>query len=124
MSEQTPGLSGGFKEYREHNNGITWKDYVDLRFAEADKALSYAKLDMDRRLDGMNELRQQLDRQAGTFVSRDNFDLAMQRILERIVTAEKAMAGSEGSRRVYIVLIAAIVSIVVGVVVAMIGRGL
>lgn len=36
---------------------VSWKDYVDIRFAEAKEAVDKAVTAMDKRLEGMNEIR-------------------------------------------------------------------
>jgi hypothetical protein len=52
-----------------------------------DKARRLARKLMNKRLDGMNEIREQLDRQISTFVSKDELKLTQQEIksLSRLV---------------------------------------
>jgi len=61
------------------------KDYVDRqlcqqdkawrqRFDDASTAIGLAKETIEHRLSGMNELREQINRERGTFVSRELFD--------------------------------------------------
>lgn len=109
-------MPSNFKEYQRQHNGITWKDYVDLRFAEADKALRIATSEMNRRLEGMNELRQQLDRQGGTFVTRVHLDGYTERVSERLSIIEKSIAASEARMKAY----AAIISIIASTTIAFI----
>ena len=50
-------------------NGVTWREYVDTRINALEKATEAARVNMDRRLDSMNEIREQLRAQADTFVT-------------------------------------------------------
>ena len=72
---------------------VNLRDYIDMRFKSVEKQVdSLAVLvrrefdllaedrerqrhDLSERLEGMNALRAQLDRQAGTFVTRERVDL-------------------------------------------------
>ena len=67
---------------------------MDLRFAKVDQDRIEAKVEMERRLEGMNELRAQLDRQAGTFVTRDSAEITTQRLMDRINSIQKLAVGA------------------------------
>ena len=70
---------------RRDADKVSMRDYVDTLFGEKDKrdvaameawrsAYSRDERDMERRLDSMNEFRQQLTDQAATFMTRLEFD--------------------------------------------------
>jgi hypothetical protein len=50
---------------------ITLREYVDSRFSSLDKSIELARQQMEKRLDGMNEIREALRVQAGRFVTKD-----------------------------------------------------
>ena len=88
----------------------------NLQLMAMDKAVAAAKGDMDRRLEGMNEFRAQLEKQAGTFASRAEFTLRIDNLSRQITALEKianqATGSSTWSDYLITVLIAAIVSFV------------
>ena len=62
----------------------TLKKYFNLQFKGMSKALKLARKLMNKRLDEMNEVRAQLDRQVKTFVSLEKFDGAMNSVNQKI----------------------------------------
>jgi hypothetical protein len=56
------------------------KDYIDLIIDNSLRALEEAKMLMDRRLNKMNNIREQLTEQAATFVTEDEKKLLEQKI--------------------------------------------
>ena len=111
-----------FEDCQKDNPGITWKQYVDLRFNEAEKALRLAGAEMNRRLEGMNELRSQLDRQAATFITRNAYDIHLDQIRDRFRILEALAAANEARQRVYSLLISAAMSTMVGLIVYFLAR--
>ena len=71
---------------------------MDLRFTSNEKEIRLAKEEMDRRLEGMNEFRAQLSNQAGTFLSRTEAQLQIEKVITRIVLLEKSVNFREGTR--------------------------
>ncbi len=69
-------------------------------------ALKLAANDLKTRLDAMNEFQHQLDRQAATFITRNELDLIMQRINEN----------KKADISIWLSLIAILVSFVFGVI--------
>jgi hypothetical protein len=61
---------------------VSLKKYLIIRLKSLDKATRVAKLEMDRRLEGMNEFREQLNRQAGQFATKDALDAVDKRVQE------------------------------------------
>jgi hypothetical protein len=51
------------------SDGVSLREYIDLRFAHIEDATKLARESMEKRLDGMNEFRQTLRDQAGKFVT-------------------------------------------------------
>lgn len=49
---------------------VSMKDYVDAQVKNIENNVTKATVSMDRRLDGMNEFRETLKDQAGTFITR------------------------------------------------------
>jgi len=52
------------------SDGVSIRDYVDLRFAELQRSIDKAELSMGARLAGMNEFRDTLRDQASRFITR------------------------------------------------------
>ena len=71
---------------------------MNLRFESNEKQIELAKQEMERRLEGMNEFRAQLSNQAGTFLSRTEAQLQLEKLITRIVLLEKSVNFREGSR--------------------------
>jgi len=101
-----------YKDYERQNHGVSWREYVDLRFEEAEKVLSIARIELDRRLEGMNELRSQIDKRDATFVTRDYLDIALEKVDSRLSSLEAARASSDSTIRVYATIISLVTSIV------------
>jgi hypothetical protein len=80
-------------------------------------ALDLAKGEMERRLEAMNEFRAQLERQTATFMSTERYESCHGRLVDQIATLEKLQAASAASGKVYATIVAAIISILVGVIV-------
>jgi uncharacterized coiled-coil DUF342 family protein len=104
-----------FEEYRKKHNEVTWKEYVDLRFEDQDRALKLSRDEMNRRLESMNEIRSQLDKQAGTFLTKETFDASEDKIVSRIATMESALAAESARNKVYVVLVSAAVSALIAI---------
>lgn len=51
---------------------------------ENSRAVSNAKLEMDRRLAGMNEFREQLNKQSHTFLTRNEYDAKHQLVVQKV----------------------------------------
>ena len=65
---------------------------MDLQFRQMEKSIDVAKLEMDRRLEAMNEFREQLTRQATQFAERKTVDLSLDRIGDRIKVIENSVS--------------------------------
>ncbi len=98
--------------------GVDWKTYVDVRikaledkidsgFANIKQATEDAlramnkvrtedREEMNRRLEGMNEIRRQLDTQAGTFLTIETFGATHEPMRQRLDKVEQLEAKAEG----------------------------
>lgn len=98
-------------------DGVSWKEWVNTRFEAQENAIDAAKVEMDRRLQGMNEFRAQLEKQASTFLTVDRYEACHGRLVDQINTVERLMAASEARGKVYAVVVAALMSILVALIV-------
>jgi hypothetical protein len=71
----------------------------DIRFQMIEKSIELAKTELDRRLEGMNELREQLTLQASTFETVAEARLIHENILNRITNLEKSAWARQGEYR-------------------------
>ena len=60
------------------------KEATSLALNAMNEATNLARLEMDRRLAGMNEFREQLNKQAGTFLSKDEYSQAHSQLKEQV----------------------------------------
>ena len=74
--------------------------FSDHQFVTIEEARRIAKVEQDRRLEGMNEFREQLNRQAATFVTHDILHSELKIVNEKIAPLCKAADRSEGSSSV------------------------
>jgi hypothetical protein len=109
-----------FEKYCESHQGVTWKEYVDRRFKESEKALTIASKSLANRLEGMNEIRSQLDRQAASFITRDNAALEFEKVVTRINTLEKLRAEGEGRAKAFSVIMSFVGGIIGAVLASLI----
>ena len=68
---------------------ITIKEYIEIQFRERDKALGTALVAMDKRLDQMNEFRGALRDQASLSITRAEFEIQHQRVVDSINVAKE-----------------------------------
>lgn len=83
-----------------HKNAL---DAHNAMHSAEDRAVNLAQMSMDKRLDGMNEFRDQLRDQASTFVGNDQFDAfvsqyerAHQEVVALIATEREERRANEG----------------------------
>jgi hypothetical protein len=70
-------------------NGVTLREYLEARLEATEDALHLARAELERRLAGMNEFREQLKDQAAKFVTREELDLRMTRLEEKLELMSK-----------------------------------
>lgn len=66
------------------SNKISLKEYFNIRVDAIEKSIEVAHEEMNRRLEGMNEFRKQLDRQSDDFFSRSEHELFRRKVEEDI----------------------------------------
>ena len=96
---------------------VSLREYIDRIFRERDRALKTALSSLNRRLKSMNEFRQTLSDQAGTFVTKTEFNALKERM-------DKQEGRSSGFSAGWGYLIAAITVLigVAGIVIVLITR--
>ena len=62
---------------------VTLRELLEARLEATEKALGLARVELERRLEGMNEFREQLRDQAARFITRDEFDMRMDAMVAR-----------------------------------------
>jgi hypothetical protein len=63
---------------------VPLKEHLEVRIREIEKREAIVRADLERRLEGMNEFREQLRLQANTFMTKNSFELE-HRLLTRDV---------------------------------------
>lgn len=71
---------------------VTLRDYIDTRIDAIEKAISVAYRSMESRLEGMNEFRNTLKDQNLSFITKAEYQLAHDRLVEEIKTTRDQIA--------------------------------
>ena len=79
-----------------NSDGVSLRDYIDLRFNEAQRAIDKAEAMMAARLATMNEFREQLKDQAARFITREELNAAIGAMLNDIKALQKIADKAEG----------------------------
>jgi hypothetical protein len=74
------------------------RKFTDEKFLTIEEARRLAKIEQDRRLESMNEFREQLKDQASTFITREFFDSTVEAIRVEMQPALDAKTKNEGSK--------------------------
>ena len=101
-----------------HQDSVTLKEYFESKFKAVDKALKLASSNMERRLEGMNEFREDLRNQAATFVSRTECEAHRKLIdadLRMLRESKSHLEGKASQLSVTISLLLALAGLVVAV---------
>ena len=99
------------------SDGVSLRDYVDLRFDEAQRAIDKAELMMAARLATMNEFREQLKDQAGRFITRDELNAIAGKMGDEIKSLQKTsdMAAGKASQSAFLFTAAmALIALILG----------
>ena len=102
------------KEYFSSQLCALRKQY-DERFRVLELSTKEAKADMDKRLEGMNEFRQQLKDQSATFIARPEHEAVLKEI-QGLRESRAELAGKADQSQVLWSLIMSVVGIVIGVI--------
>ena len=87
---------------------------IEILFEKQEEALKTAKSEMDRRLEGMNEFRRQLDKQADTFMDKNEQKIINKSCADSINALQNIKSKLDGKMFVIILVIAAIVGALAG----------
>jgi hypothetical protein len=110
----------------ERSEAVSLKEHLESRIHALEKATQVAKDEMDRRLEGMNRFRDQLDKQTRTFVDKDYFEHHCETNNDRIAKLESfkdQMTGKADQKSVTNAIIIAVISIAISIVSIIINRG-
>ena len=72
MPTETQQLAQEVKDVAQEVKHL--KELMELRFSNLDEAISVARERVDDRLEGMNELREQIQNERGQYLTRDSYD--------------------------------------------------
>lgn len=103
---------------------VDFKEYIDKLFIyereltqkerEGDqRALDLAKSTIDYRLAAMNELREQISKERGNYITREIYDKSMESLEKRVQALELFSANIQGRIWMFAFLTTAITSVVV-----------
>lgn len=104
------------RKYLETLAAQRWAAHWHVHDAE-ERARSRATDSLDRRLDGMNEFREELREQAARFATNEFVDGKAEALRVRIDSIEKRNANLDGRLAMVAVLVSAVVSIAVGLLI-------
>lgn len=74
-----------------------YKESQDREQSLIKEALNKSESSMDHRLEAMNEFRSQLDRQAGTFITRESYETALDALSEKFDSALRSLINRHDS---------------------------
>lgn len=78
------------------NDKVSLREYFDMRLGHIESNITTAKAEMDRRLDGMNEFREQLRVQEQTYMPRKEVESSMAAVNSDIRMLRESRAVLEG----------------------------
>ena len=99
---------------------VSLKEHIESRFAAIEKAIEIALAALDKRLDGMNEIREAMRDQSGYFISRKEVELQLDKISADITALKEYRAEAKGKASMLSVAISALLGIA-GIVIGVIG---
>jgi hypothetical protein len=82
----------------EYGDGVSLKEYVDLRFTANQQAIEKAERTMNTRLEGMNEFRDTLKDQASRFLTREEVRLMIEPINTLVLKNDEKISSLELTR--------------------------
>ena len=68
---------------------VTLRDYLEAKLHATERALDLSRAELERRLESMNEFREQLRCQAATFLTRQEFEAKYLLLIEKMESAAK-----------------------------------
>jgi len=97
---------------------ITLKDYLIAKLDAQEKAMNLARENLERRLEGMKEFRNQLKDQSARFLTRDEYVFAHDKVIADIRTllqAKDILAGKASMSHIYISWLMGVAAILVSI---------
>jgi len=98
---------------------VPLRDHFEARLAAMEKATSLATRQLEERLHGMNEFRQQLRDQAAQHISRDEFCAKLDHIQDAIDDLKKSrdtLAGKASQQSVNVALLLSMLGLLIGAI--------
>ena len=98
---------------------ISLREYIDTLLEARDKETDRAYQSMEKRLEGMNEFRDALKDQSSTYLTKSEYKLAHDRILDDIRGLRESRAelhGKASQKSVDIAMILGVISLLVGLI--------
>jgi hypothetical protein len=99
-----------------HGEFVTLKEYVESRIEAVEKGIEVANAVMQDRLAGMNEFRDTLKDQASRFITREEVDIKLKSIEDRVQElqlSKAAMDGKASQTHANIIMVIAIIGLVI-----------
>ncbi len=98
---------------------VTLREFLDSKIIDIKESVKTAYASMEKRLEGMNEFRDQLKDQASKFVTRAEIDILMSRInsdIRELLQSKANLEGKASQQSVNMALLISVISIIVGIV--------
>jgi hypothetical protein len=96
------------------------KEALTVAASAQQRALDLARQDINRRLEGMNELRQQITSERGNFISRAEYEAKHEQVTERLQIIET----NQASLLSRLTVVAALAGVAVSVIVSFVLKAL
>lgn len=101
--------------HTSHIGDVTLREYFDQRIAEQEKVVTATKLEIDRRLEGMNKVHEQLT----SFVSKDeytSFKVDVEKCLIELRQFRDNMQGKASQTALLFTLILSVAALIVSII--------
>jgi len=98
---------------------VPLKEHIESRISSLEKATELARQQLEKRLEGMNEVRAQLKEQTSNFISRAEYDSKHERLLTEIRDLRESRAelqGKASQKSLNLTLGVAIISLVIALI--------
>lgn len=92
---------------KKKNAKVSLREHFDLQVSSLEKATVLAAHSMEKRLEGMNEFREQLKDQASRFIVREEFTVVVENIQKdlRSLLHSKALIEGKASRNSVVIVL-------------------
>ena len=108
-------MNGELNKYYYNRRFKDLKEIFNVKISSIEKAIELAHEEMERRLQGMNEFREQLNNQAHEFITRKEMDIIKAKISE-LKEFKATLEGKADHRAVSIAYIISFLGIIIGVI--------